>query len=444
MNTDRFGNPHAPGLNYAHGEYIRSSKDDHAKLRHAWRFIEQRAEKTELSDIYNLSGLERRFDVSPDDGGLLDDDLAPAFMIDRLDALALDHLGGDPAMHGIMALNRQTAAVLTATLVLVRPGETVIGVSATGSHPCIVRAAERAGANFIDTVGLASFEKAVGEAGKVALVSMTRLAVSYEILSVKEIERIVDLAHGVGAKVLIDDAGGARVGPAVFDQPKMLGLGVDVGSTGLDKYGTVGPRIGLLGGHREIVEEIRALAFELGIEARPMLYPAIVRSLEQYDPDRVRQLVATTKEVIAALKKRLGNRITETPVIARLDGEDILEIAMERAGLTERPAVPVEASAGLAMLLLKDYGILTVHFAGLPPGTSSMLIKFVSPETLARFGGAESFADAIDRSLDRLAEVIGDSATFRNLLFGEAIHLRTELDRDRRIAAAQKINIGVS
>ena len=44
MNTDRFGNPHAPGLNYAHGEYIRSSKDDPAKLRHAWRFIEPRAQ----------------------------------------------------------------------------------------------------------------------------------------------------------------------------------------------------------------------------------------------------------------------------------------------------------------------------------------------------------------------------------------------------------------
>ena len=32
-------------------------------------------------------------------------------------------IGGVPAVHGIMALNRQTAAVLTATLVLVRPGE---------------------------------------------------------------------------------------------------------------------------------------------------------------------------------------------------------------------------------------------------------------------------------------------------------------------------------
>ena len=199
----------------------------------------------------------------------------------------------------------------------------------------------------------------------------------------------------------------------------MLELGVDVGSTGLDKYGTVGPRVGLLGGRREIVDEIRALGFELGVEARPMLYPAIARSLEQYDPARVRELVATTKVVIAALKKRLGNRITETPVIARLDGEDILEIAMERAGLSERPVVPIEACASLAMLLLRDYGMLTVHFAGLPPGTSSMLIKFVPPETLARFGGPERHADAIDRSLDKLAEVIGDPAAFSDLLFGD-------------------------
>ena len=94
MAEDRFGNPHAPGLPYAHGEYIRSSKDDHVKLRHAWRFIEQRAREKGLGDVYNFSGLERRFDASPDDAKLLDDELAPAFMADRLNALALDHLGG--------------------------------------------------------------------------------------------------------------------------------------------------------------------------------------------------------------------------------------------------------------------------------------------------------------------------------------------------------------
>ena len=75
----------------------------------------------------------------------LDDELAPALMGDRLNALALDHLGGNPETDAIMAFNRQTAAILTATLVLVQPGQSVIGVSATGSHACVVRAAKRAG-----------------------------------------------------------------------------------------------------------------------------------------------------------------------------------------------------------------------------------------------------------------------------------------------------------
>ena len=134
----------------------------------------------------------------------------------------------------------------------------------------------------------------------------------------------------------------------------------------------------------------------------------------------MRELVDTTKDVIAAVKKRLGNRVTETPVIARLEGEDTLEIAIERAGLKDRPSiVPIEATAALSMLLLRDHGVMTVHFAGLPPGTSAMLIKFVVPETLQRFGGAEKLADAIDGSLDALAGVIGDEIAFRELLYGE-------------------------
>ena len=420
MNKDRFGNAHAPGLPYAHGGIIQDSRDDHRKLRQAWRHIAAREKRRGLDAVYNLSGLDRRYEAAPETYSLMDDELAPALIGGRLEELALDHLGGNPATDAIMVFNRQTAAILTATLALVEPGQTVIGVSATGSHACVIRAAKRAGAVFIDTMGVAAFEEALAAADDVALVSLTRLAVSYEILGFREIEKIVGLAHDKGARVLVDDAGGARVGPAIFDQPKMLELGVDVGSTGLDKYGTIGPRVGLMGGRRELVEKMRALAFELGVEARPMIYPAIVHSLEQYDPARVRELVDTTNEVIAAVKKRLGNRITQTPVIARLDGEDTLEIAIERAGLKDRCSiVPIEASAALAMLLLRDYGVMTVHFAGLPPGTSAMLIKFMAPETLHRFGGADKLADAIDASLDALAGIIGDETAIRALLYGE-------------------------
>lgn len=80
--------------------------------------------------------------------------------------------------------------------------------------------------------------------------------------------------------VYVDDAGGARVGPAVFHQPKTLEMGVDVAATGLDKYGTMGPRLGALAGEKSLVSRIRARAFECGLEARPLLYPAAVRSLE--------------------------------------------------------------------------------------------------------------------------------------------------------------------
>ncbi len=420
MTKDRFGNVHAKALPYAHGGIIRDSRDDHRKLREAWRHIASRERSHGLDAIYNLSGLNRYYEAPPETYALMDDELAPALMGGRLEELALDHLGGNPATDAVMVFNRQTAAVLTATLALVEPGQTVIGVSATGSHPCVVRAASRAGAVFIDALGLAAFEEALAAADDVALVSLTRLAVSYEILSIREIEKIVGLAHDKGVPVLVDDAGGARVGPAIFDQPKMLEMGVDVGSTGLDKYGTIGPRVGLMAGRRELVEKMRALAFELGVEARPMIYPAIVHSLEQYDPARVRELVATTKDVIVEVKKRLGNRVTETPVIARLEGEDTLEIALERAGLEDRAGiVPIEASAALSMLLLRDYGVMTVHFAGLPPGTSALLIKFIVPETLQRFGGAEKLADAIDASLDALAGLIGDQKALRALLYGE-------------------------
>src|SRR5215468_12105981 len=120
--------------------------------------------------------------------------------------------------------------------------------------------------------------------------------VTYDLLLLDAIETIVRLAHDKGALVYVDDAGGARVGPAAFGQPRMLELGVDLGATGLDKYGTRGPRFGLLAGRKDLVSRIRVKGFEFGMEARQMLYSAVVRTLEQYDPARVRALIGCTRE----------------------------------------------------------------------------------------------------------------------------------------------------
>jgi L-seryl-tRNA(Ser) seleniumtransferase len=70
------------------------------------------------------------------------------------------------------------------------------------------------------------------------------------------------------------------------------------------------------------------------------------------------------------------------------------------------------------MLLLRDYGIITVHFVGLPPGTSALMFKFIAPEVLKAFGGAEAYAEAIETCLDKLAGMLAEPARIRNLLLG--------------------------
>ena len=384
---------------YERGSLLPGTEADFAKLRAAWRIVERRSHYSGGdSGVFDFTGLVRSLDVGRED--VLDDELSPALYGERLTELALDQLGGLAGRDDVFVANRTTAALVAAMQVLVRPGSRVVGVSPSYTHPAGVRAVRLAGGELEEG----------GDPNGADLVLLTRLAVTYELLPEEELMR------DFGAPVFLDDAGGARVGPAVFGQPKALELQVEAAVTGLDKYGTIGPRLGLLAGRAELVAEIRARAIELGLEARPMLYPAVVRSLEQYRPERVRELVAATTAVGEALEERLGGWVTRTPVAVRLEGEATLAEALRRGGSGGTTLVPIEATAALAMVLLRDHGILTVHFAAVPPGTAALLLKFVPPETLERFGGPAAFARAVDESLDEVARLLGAPDQLAQLL----------------------------
>lgn len=418
MQTDRFGNPHAEGLTYARGALLPDTSSDIAKLKVAQGHISRRRDTLGKDSVYLLSGLERNLQMDEVDLSIMDDEIAAALYTDELIERGLEHMGGDPAKHDIFVFNRLTAALLTAADVMIKPGDNVVGVSPSYSHPAVKRAVAHGGGTLVtDAVGLGAFKEAMTNTSQVDVVFLTRLAVSYEILNIADIREIVAIARERGCRIICDDAGGGRVGPACFGQPKTLELGVDVGATGLDKYGTTGPRLGLLGGDKDTVKKIRARAYEMGVEARQMLYPAVCQSLRDYSADKVRERVALTKQVGEHLKKKLGgNRVLETPVIVQLLADDILEMAMERAGITEVPCVPYEATAALAMILLRDFGVISVHFAGLPPGTSALMVKFLPPDVVERFGGPAALADAVDTSLDRLAETLKIDGGLEKLL----------------------------
>ena len=401
-------------LPYERGQVVRDTRDDHAKLRVAWGVVRERLESG--LPVVNLTGLERSFAVSEHDCDLLDDELAPAMLGERLRTLALGHLGGDLDEHDAFLVNRTTAGLVATMQVVVPHGGVVVGVSAAYSHPAVVRAVALAGGRFMDTVGAEAFARTLAGEPDVDAVVLTRLAVTYEALPAGELDAIVAATRARGIVLVVDDAGGARVGPAVLGQQRTLELGADVGVTGLDKYGVTGPRLGLLAGRRALVDSIRARAIELGLEARPMLLPAAVRSLEQYRPERVRELVATTHELGDALETHLGEVVRRTPFTLKLRGKDVLGAAGSDGDL-----VPVEATAALAMQLLRDHGLLTVHFAAVPPGTPDLLLKFVPPETLTSVGGAEALAAAIAVSFERTLETLGSAESLRELLFGAAV-----------------------
>jgi L-seryl-tRNA(Ser) seleniumtransferase len=414
MAIDRFGNPYAPNLPYARGQILATTEDDFRKLERAWALIRGRGP----DNVFVFTGLEHALPITGEELRFADDEIAPALYFERLRSLALEHLGGSPDRHDVAVFNRMTGATLATHLTLVKAGDVVIGASASYSHPSVVRAAKHVGARFIDTAGLARFKEVMAHELRVTLVDLTRLAVTYDLMPVDEIRVIVRIAHDRGALVYMDDAGGARVGPAGFAQPRMLELGADIGATGLDKYGTVGPRLGLLAGRADLVAKIRATGFEFGLEARQMLYPAVVNTLAQYDPARVQSLIETTRQIAGELRPFVGNRLRETPTTVQLPADDILEIAMRRGGVEEPPIAPYEAAAALAMLLLQNHGMLMVHFVGVPPGTADLLIKFVPPETLERFGGAGRYARAVDDSLTRLGVLLREPASVASLLLG--------------------------
>ena len=165
-----------------------------------------------MNGVYIFTGLEHGLPLTAEELQFADDELAPAVSFERLKELALDHLGGSRETDDVAVFNRMTGATMATHLTLVKPGDVVIGVSASHSHPSVARAAEHVGARFIDTAGLGAFRDAI-QKPTVALVVLPRLAVTYDLLPLDVINTVVRLAHDKGALVYVDDAGGARVQP---------------------------------------------------------------------------------------------------------------------------------------------------------------------------------------------------------------------------------------
>ncbi|MCO1575728.1 hypothetical protein M8C13_08135 [Crossiella sp. SN42] len=213
-------------LPYAPGAILHDTRAHLRKLDEARRHIRHRV--AEALPLHNVSGLDRRINLPELDTWVLDDEWAGALYAEPLHELGLEHLGGESGRDDILVTNRLTAALYAAMQVTVRPGSTVLGVSPSHSHPAVARAVRDAGGHLVDTT-VAALAETLAAQRDVSVVALTRLAVTYDALTTEDLHQVVELVHAHGALVVVDDAGGARVGPAVLGQPRTLELGADLG-----------------------------------------------------------------------------------------------------------------------------------------------------------------------------------------------------------------------
>jgi L-seryl-tRNA(Ser) seleniumtransferase len=418
-NLDTFGNQIDPTVGYARGMLLSSSAAEVRRLRNAQRVAARFVDKNGPHAIGIFTGNSRDFPVSPDDLANCEEWVGPGMFADRLQQVAVEHLGGQPN-DAVAVVNRTSGGVVSAMLAL-SVGRPVVSVVPAGdrSHASVIRGCRLAGVELVEVDDLDALQEALASASP-ALVVVTTVTSTLARLDDSISRAAIAKAKQAGAVVFMDEAYGARIRSVLHNGAKSLALGADVAITNTDKAGLSGPRGGVLAGRDDAVVAILAQASELGIEARAPIAMGALRSLEAFDPQVLLQEVEDGSAVADSLERQLGPDVpvARTELGPSLSEDTVMQLAQARAGDDVLPLVPCEVTAAAGMLLLAEHGVLTVNTHGQPGGRVSIRLK-PTAGAVDTVGGADALAAALDDAISTVAANGADLDWVASLLFGD-------------------------
>lgn len=361
------------------------------------------------NQLFDMTGLSGGFLLNDEDLKLLETYVGPAIFEDQLLKLGKKHLGGEK----VLGLNRTSSGILATILAIVRPESYVVHyLPKLPSHPSIPRSCELIGANYIEFDNLENFFIP----DDTSLIVITGSTMDHQVIDVEEFKEIISkakshLKSSDGVPVLVDDASGARLRTVIFNQPTAIELGADLVVTSTDKL-MDGPRGGLMSGKEDLMNEIKSKAHQFGLEAQPPLVAGMVRALEHFNPENLLNSLEKKHELNKSLNSKFKG-FEETPTGVMIS-PDVLKSQIEEKGI-KTDLSSSDISFVWAMILLKNFGILTIPAVGMPGASPTVRFDLAAKDSKTL--NLDELTDLILNSLDMLLNVVDDPEKCRNIIF---------------------------
>jgi L-seryl-tRNA(Ser) seleniumtransferase len=361
------------------------------------------------NQLFDMTGLSGGFLLNNEDLKLLETYVGPAIFEDQLLKLGKKHLGGEK----VLGLNRTSSGILATILAIVRPESYVVHyLPKLPSHPSIPRSCELIGANYIEFDNLENFFIP----DDTSLIVITGSTMDHQVIDVEEFKEIISkakshLKSSDGVPVLVDDASGARLRTVIFNQPTAIELGADLVVTSTDKL-MDGPRGGLMSGKEDLMNEIKSKAHQFGLEAQPPLVAGMVRALEHFNPENLLNSLEKKHELNKSLNSKFKG-FEETPTGVMIS-PDVLKSQIEEKGI-KTDLSSSDISFVWAMILLKNFGILTIPAVGMPGASPTVRFDLAAKDSKTL--NLDELTDLILNSLDMLLNVVDDPEKCRNIIF---------------------------
>jgi len=321
------------------------------RVNSARTIIRKKIKDTGRTGIYDLTGLCGGFEICEEHLELIETYVGPAIFSEKINNAGLIHLSGNSEIHNVVCFNRTSSAILSTIMALSKSFKKLVHyVPEKPAHPSIPRSCEIFGMEYFESDSL---EEILSKIDENALTVITGATMDHKIVSGKIAEKIISYAKSKKSPVFFDDASGARL-RKLYEEMPALEMGADIVVTSMDKL-MEGPRAGLLGGNKNLVDMIYSEGLKFGLEAQAPIMAAVVTALESFDLNSLKNAFERAEKIdMACFEKTPTGFIIKNP-----SEEKLIETALK---------------------LLENYGIVTITAAGMPGASKNIRIDFCSKD----------------------------------------------------------------